>query len=83
VEQELPQDLEGDNTKSQETKRVLATHTVKKGEDEVSKMLIQSKGKVVEEATWDEACNIQSQHPGFRFEDKLAVPGGRNDSPRC
>lgn len=44
VEQELPQDLEGDNTKSQETKRVLATHTVKKGEDKVSQMLIQSKG---------------------------------------
>lgn len=34
------------------------------------RFLVQWKGKPIEDATWEDALNIQSQFPEFRLEDK-------------
>lgn len=54
VEKDLPNNLEGDTATVQEPETVLAARTIEKWGDLVSQLLVQWKGKAVEEATWEE-----------------------------
>lgn len=79
MEPDLLQGLDGDTINPQEPAAVLAARIITKGGESVNQLLIQWKGKAVEEASWEEELYIRSQFPKFRLEDKYAFQGTAND----
>lgn len=64
--------LQSNPANTQEPTTVLATGIVSKAGEFVNQLLIQQwKGKPVEDATWEEEFNIESQFPKFSLEDKF------------
>ncbi|PNY12666.1 poly(ADP-ribose) polymerase domain protein [Trifolium pratense] len=75
-EEALPDNLEGDGTDLTEPEPVLAARMVQKQGEEIMQVLLQWKGRPVEEATWEEAFMIRSQFPSFNLENKVQALGG-------
>ncbi|KAI5408098.1 hypothetical protein KIW84_054076 [Lathyrus oleraceus] len=75
---ELP-DLLEEQVEGYEPEAVLATRKVKQHGKEVKQLLIHWKGKIMEEATWEEELMIRSQFPKFDLEDKVHFDGGGID----
>jgi len=76
VEKDLPPGMECDAADYVESVAVLASLTVSKVGESVRQILIQWKGKRVEEATWEEEYYIRSQFPQFSLEDKTIFQEG-------
>jgi hypothetical protein len=74
-EDELPE-LEGESGVLVEPEAILAKRTVMVQNEEIEQVLVQWKGQVVEEATWEDTMVIKSQFPNFCLEDKANVLGG-------
>ncbi|PNX97977.1 hypothetical protein L195_g021217, partial [Trifolium pratense] len=74
-EEELPE-LEGDRGVLIEPELVLARRTVQIQGEKVNQVLIQWKGQMAEEATWEDTIMIRSQFPNFCLEDKAMLNGG-------
>lgn len=72
------QGMEGESSEVSEPAAVLATKRVSKKGETVSQMLIHWKGKLTEEATWEEEFTIQSQFPKFSLKDKAGIEEGGN-----
>ncbi|GAU22915.1 hypothetical protein TSUD_377270 [Trifolium subterraneum] len=58
-----------------EPEAVLANRRVKQQREEVKQVLIHWKGRIVEEATWEDEIMIRSQFPNFALEDKVNLEG--------
>jgi hypothetical protein len=67
-EDEIP-DLMKEYSDLYEPEAVLGTRKVRKQEEEVKFVLIHWKGKIVEEAIWEDEIMIRSQFPKFSLED--------------
>ncbi|KAI5404875.1 hypothetical protein KIW84_051874 [Lathyrus oleraceus] len=80
-EDELP-DLLEEQTKVYEPEAVLATRKVKKQDEEIRQILVHWKGKIAEEATWEDEIMIRSQFPKFGLEDKAIAEGEGIDRPQ-
>ncbi|MCH79682.1 transposon Tf2-1 polyprotein, partial [Trifolium medium] len=74
-EEELPE-LEGDSGVLIEPELVLAKRTVQIQGEKVNQVLIQWKGQMAEEATWEDIIMMRSQFPNFCLEDKAMLNGG-------
>jgi hypothetical protein len=72
----LPEGMTGDQPDVFEPEKVLATRGIQSKGETILQALIQWKGKVAEEATWEDALTIKSQCPNFCLEDKANVLGG-------
>ncbi|XP_071739339.1 uncharacterized protein [Rutidosis leptorrhynchoides] len=69
VEAELPPGMETDAT-NLHPEKCIDTRTIKRDGKEVTQWLIQWSSGSIEDSTWEDAFNIQSQYPDFRLEDK-------------
>jgi hypothetical protein len=73
ADEELPDLLADDQVETYEPEAVLATRKIKQQAEEVNQVLVQWKGKSVEEATWEDVIMMRSQFPNFNLEDKVLV----------
>ncbi|KAK2417448.1 hypothetical protein QL285_039746 [Trifolium repens] len=74
-EDELPE-LEGESGVLIEPEAILARRTVTVHNEVIEQVLVQWKGQVVDEATWEDTMVIKSQFPNFCLEDKAIFSGG-------
>ena len=81
VEEELPDNLEGDFPETFEPDMVLATRVIKQGTEDVGQVLVQWQGKGPEEATWEDIMTIKNQFPHHILGDKAEVLGESIDRP--
>lgn len=75
-EETLPDDLDGEKDNTFEPDTVLAQRTVQVQGEEVRQVLVQWKGRNIEEATREEAVMMTSQFPNFSLEDKAVISDG-------
>lgn len=77
--EELPDLMANEQEEEFEPETVLAVRRVQKQGEEVKQLLINRKGKTVEEATWEDYIMLKSQFPQFNLEDKVAAEEGSID----
>ena len=70
AEADLPSELEPKFTAMIEPEAVISTREVTKKGRSIEEWLVHWKNKPIEEATWENANEIQSQFPTFCLEDK-------------
>ncbi|MCI12952.1 RNA-directed DNA polymerase (Reverse transcriptase), partial [Trifolium medium] len=78
-DEELPDQMEGNITENYEPEAVLAVRKIKQQGEESKQLLVQWRGKTVEEATWEDEIMIRSQFPPFNLEGKVDFEGGSID----
>jgi hypothetical protein len=78
-EGDLPDHLGGEQDELSEPEAILATRKVQQQGQAVTQLLVHWKGKVPEEATWEDLILFKSQFPSFNLEDKVVVEGGGID----
>ena len=79
AEAELPSELEPEIAAITEPEAVIATRVVIKMGKKMTEWLVHWKSKPIEEATWENAIDIQSQFPAFCLEDKAVFAEGSVD----
>ncbi|WJX50794.1 hypothetical protein P8452_37049 [Trifolium repens] len=72
----LPVDLDGDKGEDLEPDTVLAQRTIQIQGEEVRQVLVKWKGRISEEATWEDAVMMTSRFPNFSLEDKAIFSDG-------
>jgi hypothetical protein len=75
----LPVDLDGDKGEDLEPDTVLAQRTIQIQGEEVRQVLVKWKGRISEEATWEDAVMMTSRFPNFSLEDKAIFSDGSID----
>lgn len=80
VEEVLPTGLEDDRAELMIPELILATRSNTKRGETKKQVLVQWKGQLVEEATWEDEVTIRSQFPGFSLGDKALFQEGSIDT---
>ena len=76
----LPTGLEDDRAELMIPELILATRSNTKRGETKKQVLVQWKGQLVEEATWEDEVTIRSQFPGFSLGDKALFQEGSIDT---
>jgi hypothetical protein len=74
-EQDLPDNLAGEQVELYEPAAILATRKIQQHGEMVKQVLVHWSGKSAEEATWEDLTLFKSQFPSFNLEDKVVVEG--------
>lgn len=80
VEEVLPTGLEDDRAELMIPELILATRSNTKRGETKKQVLVQWKGQLVEEATWEDEVTIRSQFPDFSLGDKALFQEGSIDT---
>jgi hypothetical protein len=78
-EETLPDNMEGEQVESYEPAEILAERKIQRQGIEVVQLLVQWKGKAVEDATWEDLIVLKSQFPNLNLGDKVNIEGGGID----
>ncbi|KHN13802.1 hypothetical protein glysoja_016086, partial [Glycine soja] len=80
VEEVLPTGLEDDRAELMIPELILAARSNTKRGETKKQVLVQWKGKLAEEATWEDEVTIRSQFPEFSLGDKALFQEGSIDT---
>ncbi|WVZ24369.1 hypothetical protein V8G54_002913 [Vigna mungo] len=79
VKPTLPIKLTLEEEDKEEPEAVLAARDISKGGNIIKQELVEWKGRIEKETTWEGEVLLKSQFPSFSLEDKVVVAEGSND----